>query len=317
MPIVRSFLALSAAVILLVLGANLAVAGVGAVSAAAQDGPTIITLGKVTTVPAQTRRMLGPLAAHVARYLQDLGIKGIRLLFAKNNKEMLQYLRAGRVDWITETASGASAFVDAQGAEILARRWRRGAPEFQTIIVARRESDILGIKDLSGKTLALETPDSVPGYFIPANAILQAGLTLDPIDSVDKHAAKGSVRYLFSRDKLVTSAWVHEGKVDAGVFSDRDWRSDEIISPAYRADFRIIYTSAKFPYALELVRAALPAVIKNRIRAALLEAHETRTGRAALRAYNRSARFDDAPARVTRSIAELRDIRNTVQSRLP
>lgn len=317
MSIIRSFPALGTAVVLLLFCANSAMADRGAALAATSDRPTIITLGKVTTSPEQTRRALGPLAAHVARYLQDLGIKGIRLLFAKNNEEMLEYLRTGRVDWITETASAASAFVDAQGAEILARRWRRGAPEFQTIIIARRNSDILGIKDLSGKTIAFETPESVPGYFIPAHAILQAGLSLDPIDSVGKHTAIGSVGYLFSRDKLVTSAWVHNGKVDAAIFSDRDWRSDEIIPPANRADYRIIYTSAKFPYALELVRAALPATIKNRIRAALLEAHETQSGRAALRAYNRSARFDDAPARVTRSIAELRDIRNTVQSRLP
>jgi len=317
MPISRLFRTLFAAIAIILSGAGLATAAGGYSSADRPDLPAVVTLGKVTTSPEQARRVLGPLAAHVARYLEDLGVKGIRLLFTRSNEEMLAQLRAGRVDWITETASAASAFVVAKDAEILARRWQQGAPEYQTIIVARRDSNILNISDLAGKSIAFDSPESVPGYFIPAHAILQAGLSLTRIASPGATAVNGGVGYLFTRDKLITSAWIHDGRVDAGVFSNRDWRSDRIISPAFRANFRIIYTSATFPYALELVRAALPDAVKSRIREALLTAHDTRSGRAALRAYHLGAQFDAAPARVTRSIAELHDIRNTVRSRMP
>jgi len=181
MPISRFVRTLSAAIAIFLSGAGLATAAAALSSAERPDIPAVVTLGKVTTSPEQARRVLGPLAAHVARYLEDLGVKGIRLLFTRSNEEMLAHLRAGRVDWITETASAASAFVDAKDAEILARRWQQGAPEYQTIIVARRDSDILNVSDLAGKTIAFESPVSVPGYFIPAHAILQAGLSLTRI----------------------------------------------------------------------------------------------------------------------------------------
>jgi len=276
----------------------------------------VVVLGKVTNNPEMARRGLGPLAAYVGLHLSDLGIKGIRLFLVESNDEMTAQLRAGKVDWITEAASSASAFVDNAGAEILARRWRRGAPEYQTIIVARRDSNILSLSDLAGRTIAFEDPQSIPAYFVPAHAILQAGLALTPLERPGT-TATNSVGYIFSRDEIVTGAWVHEGKVDAGAISNRDWNSEAIMPPAYRADFRVIYTSGKFPYALDLVRASLDPTIKTRIQQALLDAHKTRNGRNALRAYNRTARYDEAPAKVTRSIAELRDIQAAVRSRLP
>lgn len=294
----------------------------GAMAVAAQpdaaQGATerVITLGKVTQNPDRVRRTLGPIAAYVALKLQDFGVTGIRLLFAESNEKMAAHLRAGRVDWITESAASASAFVDNAGAEVLLRRWRRGAGEYQTIIIARRDSNILSLADLAGRTIAFESPGSTSTYFVPAHAMLQAGLTLTPLESPEISVARDSVGYVFSRDELVTSAWVHTGKVDAGALSNLDWKSEDAMPSAFRADFRIIYSSDKFPYALELVRESLDTGIKARIKQALAHAHKDRPGRAALRAYGRTARFDEPPAKVTRSIAELRDIRKSVQDTL-
>lgn len=284
--------------------------------AAPRAAERIITLGKVTLTPDRERRALGPIAAYVARSLEDYGVKGIRLLFAESDEKMARHLRKGRVDWITESAVSATDFVNRAGAEIFLRRWKRGAAEYQTIVIARRDSNILSLADLKGRTVVFEDSGSASAYFIPAHAMLQAGLTLTPLTSPEEPTANGAVGYVFSRDELVTSAWVHTGKVDAGALSTRDWKSEDAMPSAFKSDFRIIYTSGKFPYALELVRGSLAPEIKDRIKQALMEAHKDRLGRAALRAYNRTARFDEAPAKVTRSIAELRDIRKSVQKTL-
>lgn len=313
----RNIQTLIIAVAIWLAGSAIAMAGSGTPDTAEDTAKRIITLGKVTVAPERSRRTLGPIAAYVALQLEALGVKGVRLLFASSNQEMAEYMRAGRVDWITETAASASTFVDNAGAEIFLRRWTRGAAEYQTFVIARRDSDILSLADLAGRTVAFENPGSTSAYFIPAHAILQEGLTLAPLASPDGPIEKTSVRYIFSRDQLVTSAWVHAGKVDAGALSNLDWKSEDAMPSAFKAKFRIIYASGKFPYALELVRRALDPAIKSGIKQALLKAHKSWSGRAALRAYSRTARFDEAPAKVTRSIAELRDIRSSVQSHLP
>lgn len=316
MPNFRHFLTILVALALWPWGGSVAMAGPGPAISANDAADRIITLGKVTLNPVMARRSLGPIAAYVASRLDDLGITGVRLLFAASNAEMAAHLRAGRVDWVTETAASASALVDNGGAEIFLRRWKRGAAEYQTIIVARRDSDILTLADLAGRTVAFEDPGSTSAYFIPAHAMLQAGLRLTPLAAPGDSVADGSVGYVFAKDELVTSAWVHSGKVDAGALSNLDWKSEDAMPAAYKVNFRIIYASGKFPYALELVRGALDPHVKARIKLALIEAHKTRRGRAALRAYSRTARFDEPPAKVTRSIAELRDIRKSVEARL-
>jgi hypothetical protein len=85
-----------------------------------------IVVGRVTENPKKHFPRLEGFANYLARRLNSVGIAAGRAEIGRDNRQMIAYLREGKVDLVSETALSALLFVERIGAEILLREWKKG-----------------------------------------------------------------------------------------------------------------------------------------------------------------------------------------------
>lgn len=257
------------------------------------EGQRTLTLGKVSDNPKKHYRYLKPMADYVVGHMKDLGVKEAKVLMARDNRQMIRYLREGKVDVVTETPFSAIVFHDEAGAEILVRKWKKGVPDYYTLFFVREDSGIASLGDLKGKTIAFEDEGSTSAFFVPAAILIREGLELVRLASPREKPPTGKVGYVFSGEEINTSTWVYKGLVDAGAYSNLDWEKEDHLPEKFRNELRIIARSRRFPRAVEMTRKGLDPRIKQRLKEVLLGAHDDPGAEKALRAYQQTEKFDE------------------------
>lgn len=317
----RHLLSAGAAVLLLSLASPAPAAQPGTpattertVAAAERD---TLVIGKVSSNPKKHYGYLKPLADYAAARMQDLGVQGAEVLMAPSNEQMIAYLEQGKVDWITETLFTSLIFQERTGAEMLLLKWKKGVPEYHTIFITRKDSGISSLADLKGKTLALEDPGSTTAFFLPIAELLDAGLSPIPLSTPREAPQADKVGFVFARQEITQSNWVHKGLVDAAAFSNLDWQKSDHNPPEIRTDLKIIHRTASYPRALELVQHDLAPARKERLKAILLDAPNTAKGRALLHAYQKTTKFEEPDARMLQRVEQARAMLKTVQTAQP
>jgi len=265
-----------------------------------------LVIGKVSNNPKKHYKYLKPMLDYAVEKMKDLGIEDGRVLMAKDNEQMIEYLKSGRVDWVTETAFSALLYEHCNAAEILLRKWKKDAPEYYTIFFARKDSGIDSLQELKGKRLALEDPGSTTAFFEPYLCLVNHGLELQKLDSYREKPAPEKVGYVLSRQEINTSMWVHERRVDAGAFNNQDWNKSDHLYKDLKKDFKVFHRSDPLPRAFELVRKDLEPRIKSRLKKILLHAHNDGSAQRALREYQRTKQFDTLDAATIRVLNSLR-----------
>ncbi|MFW2371757.1 MAG: phosphate/phosphite/phosphonate ABC transporter substrate-binding protein [Gammaproteobacteria bacterium] len=275
-----------------------------------------LVIGKVSTNPKKHYRYLKPMADYVVHQMKDLGIDRSQVLMARNNRQMIRYLRQGKVDWVTETVFSALEFEREAGAEILLLKWKKGVATYHTVFITRHGSSIHSLQDLRDKTITLQDKGSTTGFFIPVALMLDAGLELVELQSPREKPPKGTVGYVFGKEEINMSTWVHKGIVDAAAFSDLDLEKDDHTPKSFRKNMVIFHRSREYPRALELVRKDLRPELKQRLKSVLLASHEDPEAAAALKAYQKTQRFSDIDESVKQGIDRARAILKTVDREL-
>jgi phosphonate transport system substrate-binding protein len=270
------------------------------------QGQTTLVLGRVSDDPKAHYERLKPLLDYVVSKMADVGIREGRVLMARDAQQMVSYLRQGKVDWISETSGAALGFEERARAEIFLRSRRGGLFDYHSVFFARRDSGISTLDDLSGRAMGLQHPMSTSAYLVPAAILLDRNMPLAIQSSPLERPPADFVGYAFARSEGNLVTWVQKGLVDAAAFSNQDWDELNVNEPALAADLIVFHESREFPRAIELVRAGLDPVIKQRLREVLLGAHDDPAAIEALRAYSRTERFDEVDAATWAALAELR-----------
>lgn len=223
----------------------------------------VLVLGQVSERPGKDYEQLRPMVEYAAAQLSSLGISSGEVRLYAGAEDLAAAMRHGEVDWVTETAFTAARLVHEAGARPLLRKWKRGQRDYQSLIYTRADSPVRNLNDLVGQTIAFEHADSFSSYFLPRQLLERQGLRLRPLDNVQQPAKPGLVSYIFSRTEKNNALWVHKGLSVAGALNNNDWDNPARVPPGLRADLRIIYRSASYPRALELVSADLePALVQ-------------------------------------------------------
>jgi len=277
------------------------------------DSGRILVVGKVSDNPRKHAGFLKPIGEYVATRMEDLGVTGYKILMARDNAQMMSYLREGRVDWVTETAFSAAIFARETGAEPLVRKWKKGVAEYHTVFFTRHDSGLTNLSDLRGKVIAFEDPGSTSAFYIPTAMLISEGLELVKLTSPRERPPEDKVGFVFSNEEVNSSTWVHKGLVDAAAFSNLDWEKDDHTYVAMRKDLKIFEQSLDFPRAIEMVRPGLEPEIKARLRELLLSAHLDPDASNALRAYQKTARFDEITPAIAASLDEAQRIADIVR----
>ncbi len=253
----------------------------------------VIVIGKVSDNPRKHYDYLKPMAEYVASKMGDLGITGAEVLMAPSNEAMIEYLKAGRVDWVTETPFSAVVFRDEAGAELLLRKWKKGVPTYTTVFAVRKDSGITTLDELKGHTIALEDDGSTSAFFAPAAELIRFGLKLVRLRTPRDDVPPDAIGYVFSHEEINSAMWVYRGIVDAAAFNNGDWEKEDHVPTDCRMQLSIIHETELIDRAIELVRSDLDPAIRDRLRDILLHAHEDPEATDALRSYQRTARFDE------------------------
>lgn len=256
-----------------------------ALSVQAAEPRNVLVLGRISDDPKAHYEQLKPLLDYVVARMGDVGITEGRVLMARDAQQMQSYLRRGRVDWVTETASGATLLEARAGAAPLLLTERNGVSHYNTVYFARRDSGIQSLDDLRGRSIVFQNRQSTSAYFVPAAELLSRGMKLEILLSPRDAPEPGSVGYLFARSELNMSSWVHKRLVNAGAMSNLDWDSDRRVPPSFKRDLVIFGESGPFPRAIEIVRGDLDARVSARLRAVLIDASADPAAAVALRQF--------------------------------
>ncbi|MEO6228091.1 MAG: phosphate/phosphite/phosphonate ABC transporter substrate-binding protein [Thermomonas sp.] len=255
------------------------------------DEASVLVLGRISDDPKSHYEQLKPLLEYVVPRMAGVGIRTGRILMARDFQQMASYMRRGRVDWVTETSGNAVLLEQRANAHSLLVTERDGASRYHTVVFVRRDSTIQSLKDLTGHSVAFQSPYSTSAYYLPASMLLESGQRMELLLSPMDRPPADSVGYLFARTELNITTWVHKRLVDAGVFSNLDWASPQRLPPAFAADFRIIAESQDVPRALVLTRAGMDPKIEARLREVLLEASNDPDAGEAMQLFLGTSRF--------------------------
>lgn len=176
------------------------------------DRNSTLIFSRVSDRPKKHYKRLKPLIDYVIPRMNDVGITRGKVVFARDNRQLVTYLQEGKVDWVTDTPFSILFYQEKTGGEILLRRWKSGVPKYHSIIIALQNTQIDSLHDLKGKTIAFEDPGSTSAYFLPVAELKMAGLELQKLENNTDRPPPNKVGYVFGGGELNVSAWVEKGK---------------------------------------------------------------------------------------------------------
>lgn len=288
-------------------------APLGAAEADAAGKETFV-LGRVTADARKSYKRLRAMADYLGPRLNDLGIRHTKVKLARSNREMVDFLRRGEVDCFSESPLSALYLAENGGAEILLREWKKGAPSYHTVFIARKGGGIESLSDLRGKKIVFEDPGSTSAYLVPFSILRGLGFTMVEMASVRDPLPAGKGGYVFGREEMNIALWVQRGLADAGAFSNQDWR--ERTPAALKKDLKIIHRTEPILRSVISVRRALRPEIKRRLKQVLLGMHEDPEGRRVLRKYYRVRKYDEFEGEAAAELANAKRIYSLIPMEL-
>ncbi len=272
----------------------------------AEERAGVLVLGRVSDDPKSQYESMKALVDYVASRMGDVGIREGRVLIARDALQMASYLRRGRVDWVSETGSGAMLLQQRADAQTLVLSERNGIRRYRTIYFARRDGEVKSLAMLRGHRIAFQNRTSTSAYFVPAMELLDMGLSMEILGSPFDTPASNSVGYVFARTEQNIATWVHKGLVDVGTVSDLDWTNPEHVPEFFKADFAILRESAEVPRGVEMVRKSLNPDVLARLHEVLLRIGDDPVAERALQTYRQSLKYFDLDAHDLKDLKRLR-----------
>ena len=132
----------------------------------------------------ELQNMFKPIADYVS---EKLGIP-VELQFAKSYEEAAQKIGNGHFDF---AFLGPTIYVESKNkfnVQPLAQIINNGSPSFYGVVVVRKDSGIVSMKDLKGKTFAFGDRNSALTHILPLYMLMNAGVHLSDL----KYAFVGS-----------------------------------------------------------------------------------------------------------------------------
>jgi len=180
----------------------------------------------------------------------------------------VEAMRAGRaqIAWYGgKTYIKAAEIADAEAFAAGVRKGDKDASYFAYFVVPA-DSSLKTLKDVKGKTLALNHIGSTSGDLIPQVELVKAGLSVKNKDDFQK------VFYAGSHDACLLA--VINKHVDVCGMSSRNFDARLADNTFKREQVRIIHRSNPVPPPPLAYSKKLPLEIRNRIKKATLEAHK-------------------------------------------
>jgi len=218
------------------------------------------TVLRVTTIPEEAAteqiRKFGPLTKYLAR---TVGMK-VDFVPVNDYPAAVEALVNKQVELVW---FGGFTYVQAQirsGGKIIPIAQREEDTSFRSVFITQTNSGIKRLADLKGKQVSFGSPSSTSGHAMPRSFLLDAGI--DP--------EKDFKRVAYSGAHDATIAAVVNGRVDAAALDITVWRKFVSENKVDTTKVDVFFTSPPFYNYNWSVHADMPAPLREKITAALL-----------------------------------------------
>lgn len=265
----------------------------------------VIALGDISLEAKEYRsKRFQPIADYLATKLNKVGIGKGEVKIAPDKETMAQWMASGEVDLYFDSLYPAMFVIEKSGSQALLRRWKDGVAEYNSLFIARNDSNLNSLRDLGGKIIALDEPSSTSGYMLPVSHLLKASIEPVEIKELNQAVPANQVGYIFAGKDANLIKWVLEGKVAAGVIDNESFRE---LSAENRAQLFVLDKTAAFPRQVLVVRPGMEPAKLEAIKTILMDMDENKQGRALLADFQETAQFDDFPQGAKEELAKMRE----------
>jgi phosphonate transport system substrate-binding protein len=269
-----------------------------------------IVLADIGDDPAKRTGEFQPLADYLAAGLKEFGIGEGRVKVAKDFDTMIKWLKEGEVDLYFDSPFPTFILAREAGAQPLLRRWRSGVFEYHSVIFTKADSSINSVEDLKGKMVAYDSPYSTSGFLLPTAYLLEKGLNPVEKPSPTASVAADEVGYVFSFADDNVIQWVISDKAGAGAVAHTNF---EKLSPEKKAGLKVLARTENVPRQVVVVRAGLDPKLVEAIKSLLLKLDSTDQGKAILKKFQTTDKFDEFPGGVDTVFGHIRELYELTQ----
>ena len=282
---------------------TLAILALGAVSAAtAAPAHDSLVIGSISRSIKEEIETFRPLADYLKLRLSAVGIRDVDIVVATTAGEMSRQLANGDVDLYIDSPFMIARMSREAGAKPFLRRWKKGMAEYRTLFVVRKDSGIRSLDDLRGKVIAFDDPQSSSGHLLPRAMLLVRGYRLIEVSDPAAPVPPDAIGFVFSMDDVNTMFWVDHGKVAAGVTSP-DFL--QLYEKKRKDNLVVIARSIDIPRQVVAHREGLDPSVVAELETVLIAMATTEEGQQALKAFQKTTRFDRFPAGVEATFAPI------------
>jgi phosphonate transport system substrate-binding protein len=252
----------------------------------------ILSVGSISRKPRQETAKFQPFVDYLARGLAAAGITQGRVVVAGSMAEMADLMKGRQVDLYIDSPFPMALVSMRSGAQPFLRRWKGGKGDYHSAIFARQDSGIETPRDLLGKMVAFEKPDSTSGHLLAKTALMQAGMRLTQYTDPWAEVPPNRIGYVFADTEKKVMTWVLQDRVAAGALSE-----DEVdeLGGDRRGELKIVHRTVDVPRQAVAHRADLPPVLVAKIEEVLLGMDSNDEGRRVLQGFEKTAKFDRFP----------------------
>jgi len=218
------------------------------------------TVLRVTTIPEEAAteqiRKFGPLTKYLER---TVGMK-VDFVPVNDYPAAVEALVNKQVELVW---FGGFTYVQAQirsGGKIIPIAQREEDTSFRSVFITQTNSGIKRLTDLKGKQVSFGSQSSTSGHLMPRSFLLEAGIDPD----------KDFKRVAYSGAHDATIAAVVSGRVDAAALDITVWRKFVSENKVDTTKVDVFYTTPPYFNYNWSVHADMPAPLRKKITAALL-----------------------------------------------
>ncbi len=278
---------------------------VPALYAADLEDPATLGVGRIARDVNEHLAAVEAMSGWIDERIAGLGWTRARPVVARDNAEMVDFLRRGIVDVVSETPLSALLYVRAAGASLLLRERRKGERSYSSLLFVRDDSPLTSLADLRGRRVAFEDAGSTAAFLLPLAAMKRTGTRVVRLDDSTSAPDEFSIGYYFTLSESSIPTAVLRGVADAGALSNQEFEELHAERPERAAELRVIHRSAPVPRAFLLAGPRVDAAQREALRRLMLEMQEDAAGRRILSGFNKIDRFDPVDATVDAEMKEL------------
>ncbi|MBV1900318.1 MAG: phosphate/phosphite/phosphonate ABC transporter substrate-binding protein [Kordiimonadaceae bacterium] len=275
-----------------------------------------LVLGRVSVRADMSLHGLKTMNSYLRTVLKD----GENITFSEKVvptlSEMVELVKTGDVDLVSETPMGMIALEKNAQANIILHEWKQGIAEYASLIIARADSSIEDVDDLVGKVIAFEDSGSTSGFLMPLAMLRKKGFKNALLQNRSEKPPAGSIGHVFATYEINIASLVARRLVDAGAISDLNWNDPLAVPPGFKKRLKIIHASALVPRAAVLVSKHMSADLKADLLQQFSLMHKSFAGREAMKTYHDVSLFTPITAELEAQFAELRDLHTFVKDEI-